>query len=98
MKRRKRINTSAFFGFLAFMSLVTFLVSFLFENSGRIAFLSVSFLFGVMIPVFDFTENREPYGRLNPILYAAGALITFVFVDNYQGLLLLVISAIGSSL
>lgn len=97
MKRRKRINTSAFFGFLAFMSFAAFLLSFLFEGGGRIVFLSVSFLFGVMIPVFDFTENREPYGRLNPILYAAGALITFVFVSNYQGLLLLVISAVAAT-
>lgn len=98
MKKKKRINTNVFFGFLAFISVVVFLFSFLFEEAGKTIFLSISFLFGVMIPVFDFTENKEPYGRINPILYAVASLLTFIFVDNYQGLILLLVCALGVTL
>ena len=98
MKKAKNLNTNLFFGFLAFMSFVIFLLSFLFEGALNVSVLFVSFIFGALIPVFDFKENKKAYGRFDPLVYDLAALITFIFIDFYQSLLLLLIYAVGTTL
>ncbi len=98
MKKRKikKLNTNIFFGFLAFAAFVMFLVSFLFNGVGKTVFLSISALFAALIPLFDFMEKRSAgYISFNPLLYILAALLSFIFIDAYQGLLLLLFYAIG---
>ncbi|MBQ3114735.1 MAG: HAD-IC family P-type ATPase [Clostridia bacterium] len=92
---KRKMNTGVFFGFLAFMSLLFFVFSFLFDGAVNVIFISVSFVFGLLIPIVDFLKNKEAYIRINPAMYAVASLITFIFVSYYQGLLLLLLYCLG---
>ena len=91
---KRKVNTGVFFGFLLFMSLLFFVLSFLLDGVGNAILLSVSFFFGLLIPIVDYLKNKETYKRINPLLYALASLFAFI-INFYEGLLLLLIYCVG---
>ncbi len=95
-RKKKQLDFNVFFGFLAFVSFILYLISFLFDKGGRLFFLSASYLVGVSILVLDFKNcKKQGFVRYNAIFYIVASCLTFACVDPYKALVLLLLYVVG---
>ena len=95
-RKKKQLDLNVFFGFLTFVSFILYLISFLFDKGGRLFFLTAAFLVGVSVLVMDFKNcKKQGFKRFNAVFYIVASGITFLCVDPYKALALLLLYGVG---